>query len=259
MVPSVSPTELIKRLDEARARVPAGAVIATDGDGTLWRGDIGDQLFLAALRDRALRLAAREALLAEAVAHGIDVQDTDDANDLAQRLLDGLHAGQYDEERAFGMMAWAFAGWSSDELVEHARQVLDAFGFEAAVRAELRPVLGWAQDQGVPVWLVSASPVAVAAEAGRRLGIAKERVVAMDPAMEGDVIQPRLGRCATYGDGKLERLREATSAPLLTAFGDSGYDAAMLRVAELPVAVFPNSQLRALAPQLPGLVVVGDR
>ena len=35
--------------------------------------------------------------------------------------------------------------------------------------------------------------------------------------------------------------------------------AAMLRAAEVPVAVFPSAELRALALQLPGLVQVGDR
>jgi len=255
----VSPSELIERLDRALGGCSQRGIIATDGDGTLWRGDIGNELFLAALREGAFRVAAREPLLAEATAHQIAVDAAADANAIAQRLFEALLAGDYDEERAFGMMAWVFAGWTVGELADHCRRVLDEMRFEEAVLDELRPVLAWARKRDVPVWLVTASPLAIAAEAARRLGIATERVVAMEPALAGDVVEPRLARRATYGAGKLARLKEETDAPLLAAFGDSGYDATMLRAAEIPVAVFPNSQLRALAPQLPGLVVVGDR
>ena len=259
MATLASPTELCDRLDLAHAGLAPGAVIASDGDGTLWRGDIGDELFLAALRDQALREPAREALLDEAAIHGIDTPGAGDANDVAGLLFDALRAGRYDEERAFGMMAWAFAGWSLSELAVWSRRVLDDLDFEVAVRAELRPMLAWARDRSVPVWLVSASPLAIALEAARRLGIAAERVVAMEPAVERGMVQPRLGKRATYGEGKLLRLREATDAPLLAAFGDSGYDAAMLRAAELPVAVHPSPGLRALAPAMKGLIVVGAR
>lgn len=233
--------------------------MAADGDGTLWRGDIGDAFFLAALRDGALREAAHDPLLAEAEAQGVDVTGAGDANEVARRLFDAHRAGRYPEEPAFAMMAWAFAGWTVGELADHCRRVLDEFQFDEAVHDELRPVLAWASQRDIPFWLVTASPLAVATAAAKRLGIASERVVAMEPALAGDVVEPRLARRATYGDGKLARLKEATDAPLLAAFGDSGYDAAMLRAAEVPVAVFPNSELRALAPGLPGLVVLGDR
>ncbi len=252
-----SATELLEKLEVAHASLGAGSVMASDGDGTLWQGDIGDELFLAALRDDALREPARAALLEEAKRHSVDTHGAGGATDVARRLFGALQAGRYDEERAFGMMAWAFAGWSLRELALRSRQVLDDIDFEAALRTELRPVLVWARDRGVPLWLVTASPLAIALEAAGRLSIPAERVVAMEPAVQGGVVQPRLAKRTTYGQGKLLRLREATDAPLLAAFGDSSYDAAMLRAAELPVAVHPSPELQALAPAIKGLVVVG--
>ncbi len=256
---SVSSSELVDRLRRAHGGSAPKGIIATDGDGTLWRGDIGNELFLVALRGGAFREVARGALLVEAADHQIDMDPASDVNDIARRLFEEMLAGRYDEPRAFAMMAWVFAGWTAAELADHSRQVLDDFGFDAAVRSEVRPVLAWARAQAVPVWLVTASPLAVSVEAAKRLGLDPEQVVAMEPAMTDGVVQPRLGKPATCGDGKLVRLKEATDAPLLAAFGDTSYDAAMLRVAEVPVAVCPNSQLRALAPQLPGLLMVGDR
>ena len=51
---------------------PSKTVMAFDGDGTLWSGDVGEDLFHAATRAAFLLEDARPALLAEAARHDIE-------------------------------------------------------------------------------------------------------------------------------------------------------------------------------------------
>src|SRR5689334_13596435 len=71
--------ELAAPADDGRARV-----FATDADGTLWSGDIGEDLFQAFLAARTIQPAARDALAVEARDHDIDASG--DAQAIAERL-----------------------------------------------------------------------------------------------------------------------------------------------------------------------------
>jgi phosphoserine phosphatase len=205
-----------------------------------------------------VRDAARDALAAEATALGLAAEG--DANALTAALYDAYKADRYAHDRAFAMMAWVFAGWRVDELAGFCAEVLRAGRIEARVRPELREILGWAARRGVEVYVVSASVRTMIEVAVAPLGIAPERVAAMTPAVDGDgVILPRLDGPIVYGEGKLaalERARGGAPGGILGAFGDSAYDAAMLRAARVPVAVTPVPALVALAPTIPGVVVL---
>jgi HAD superfamily phosphoserine phosphatase-like hydrolase len=253
--PRATTGEILGRMEAELARLP-GAVIASDADGTLWDGDVGIELFEALIAARGAREAAREALAAEARSIGLD------AGGDAPALVDALYAAyasdRYAHDRAFAMMAWVFAGWRRDELVAFCGRVLDAGRIESRIRPELRAIFRWAEERGVPAYVVSASPIAVVEAAVARLGLAVARVVAMTPAVdESGAILPRLAGPIVYGEGKLSALEEARAGArgaLLAAFGDSAYDAAMLRAARVPVAVTPAPGLAALAPTIEGLV-----
>ena len=73
MARPVSPEALADLLASqcAKRRVPL--VVASDGDGTLWRGDVGEDLFSWAIEKRLLRRDALPRLLTEAAAHGIAI------------------------------------------------------------------------------------------------------------------------------------------------------------------------------------------
>jgi HAD superfamily phosphoserine phosphatase-like hydrolase len=240
-----------------RARLP-GAVIASDADGTLWDGDVGIELFEALLAARGARAEAREALEAEARFVGIDAEG--DAAAIVAALYEAYAADRYAHDRAFAMMAWVFAGWTRAELDAFCARVLDAGRIEARLRPELRDVFRWAEAHGVPAYVVSASPVAVVEAAVARLGLPTAGVVAMTPAVDaGGVILPRLAGPIVYGEGKLAALEAACPGArkaLLAAFGDSAYDAAMLRAARVPVAVTPAPRLAAIAPSIDRLVLL---
>ena len=183
--------QLVPLLNEHRARLAAeGSVaMASDGDHTLWDGDVGEAMFEMAVEDGKLRPAAARHLASEAHTWGVAVS-SEDPNAIGKTLLAAHRAGHYPPQPAFAMMAWAFAGWRIDELAGYCEEFLDRFGFEDRKRASLRPALDWAAEHGVPFWLVSASPLSIATAAAKRLGLSEDRVVAMTPAVEDGVVVP---------------------------------------------------------------------
>ncbi|MCC6557362.1 MAG: HAD-IB family phosphatase [Polyangiaceae bacterium] len=254
---------LLERIERvARTGGGGAAALAFDADGTLWTGDVGIDLFEAFLEARGARAEAEEALRREAEAHGVAAEGG--AHEIARALYDAFNAERYPEDRAFAMMAWAFAGWAEDEVAAFAERVLEARGIDARIRASLRAVIDWARARGVDVVIVSASPRVIVERGVRRLGVAPGRVFAMTPAVRGGRLAPELAEPPTYGDGKVRALARAVPAlaagagesPILAAFGDSAYDAPMLRAARVPVAVAPSPRLAALAGTIPGLLVL---
>jgi len=254
-LPVQTAATVLERLELERSRTPGPVMIASDGDGTLWKGDIGVEVFTALLGLGGVREDAREALLAEAREAGIAVSGS--PTDIAQTLQDAWLEHRMADERAYAMHAWGFAGWSAVELEIFVTEVLTAGGIEARTRHELGPILAWARDAGVELHVVSASPEAAVRHAAAGLGIGPDRVIAMAPAWAGDVVLPRLAAPAVYGAGKVLALeRAAPGVTLLGAFGDSGYDAPMLARARVPVAVDPKPALIDAARAIPGLVVL---
>ncbi|EYF05987.1 HAD family hydrolase [Chondromyces apiculatus] len=244
--------------------------MGTDADQTLWDGDVGFDIYEALLAARGVRTEARDALAREATACGLDVPPDADPNDLAARLYDQFKAGKYDEERAFAMMAWVFAGWTEDEVGAFAEQTFNATGLPARIRAGMKALVAWAHARGLRVIVVSASPQVVVERAVRAFAIPPVDVMAMRPRVTAGVIQPEMGAPATYGHGKVLAVERALNIPspadpsarrqltLLAAFGDSAYDAAMLALAMHPVAVTPSPKLLDLCRTLPGAVELED-
>lgn len=260
-IPRVTTDEVLERLERALGAWPreAGApALATDADHTLWDGDVGFDLYEALLAERAARPAARDALRREAEACGAAYAPEDDAPALAAALYEAFKAGRYAEDRAFAMMAWAFAGWTEGELAAFSERVFQARGLDARIRPGMRAVLDWARARGVKVLVVSASPQIVVERGVARLGVAPGEVLAMRPRVEGGVIRPELAAPATYAEGKVQAVRRAAGqgARLIAGFGDSAYDAPMMRLAAVPVAVTPAAKLLALCPTIPGVVVL---
>jgi phosphoserine phosphatase len=256
-IPRATAAEIQTRLEAELARASAPTLLASDADGTIWDGDVGFDLFDALLAAQGVREAARDALAAEA--REIGAADDGNANTLAVRLYDAYKADRYAHDRAFAMMAWAFAGWAEDEVTAFATRVLDDGKIDARIRPELTAIFRWAEARGVDVYVVSASPIGIIRAAAPRLGVALDHVVAMTPATAGGTLLPSLAGPIVYGEGKLaalERARPGAREALLGAFGDSTYDAAMLRAARVPVAVTPAPGLVALAPTIPGLAVL---
>ncbi len=256
-LPPVTAADVIARLAEAHAQTRADTpVLAFDADGTLWSGDVGEDLFHALLDERALRSEAQSALAEEARQFGVPAEG--DATALARALYDAYVAGKYPEDRVFAMMAWCSAGFTIDEARAYAQGVVARGKLADRLHRFLEPVLRWAESARVEVWVVSASVHWIVEIGVKELGIPAARVVAMRPGREGDRIAPALVGPPVYNEHKPVALFAARpGATLLGAFGDSSYDVPLLRASRVPVAVRPKPGLLARAGEVPALVAIG--
>lgn len=233
-----------------------GGVLATDADGTIWDGDVGVDIFEALLAAEGVREAALPALKAEAAAYGVEAAGSPTA--WARALYAAFSGERYAHEHAFAMMAWVFAGWHEDEVSAFATKVLDEGAITSRIRPEMKEIFRWAEHRSVPIYVVSASPIAIVALGARRLGVPVAAALAMTPAIDAQgVLLPRLAAPAVYGSGKIHALERAgVTARILGAFGDSAYDAEMLRKAHVPIAVTPSAGLLALLPSIAGAAIL---
>lgn len=254
-IPVVSAAELRLRLEGIREAVRGPVALAFDADGTLWSGDVGFDLFKAALAERALRPAARSALAAEAHAAGLSASANEDANEIALRLFAAWAAGDLSDERAFRMMAWAFAGFGEDEMLAFAAETQRASGLAERVHGASREVIRWAHGAGIEVWVVSASPRAAVVTGARHFEIDAARIIGVTPVVQGGVLTTELVEPISFESGKpLALSAHAPLTSVLAAFGDTASDVPLFLAAQLGVAVGPNDRLRAAAASVPGLV-----
>lgn len=238
---------------EALWRTKAGGVVATDGDGTLWSGDVGEDLFRAFLDRADVLPPAREAFCREARAHALS--DAGSGEEVAGRIYEAYVAGRFPEERVCELMTWCFAGWTRARVQQFARDLVDRIGLSARLHREVIHVLDRARAAGIEAVLVSASPAVVVLEAGARVGFDEAHVVASLPRFEADVMRAEVERPIPYGPGKVSRLRERIGErTLYAAFGDNAFDVAMLASARVAVAVRPKPKLRDRAHEVEGLV-----
>jgi phosphoserine phosphatase len=224
---------------------PRGVVLAFDGDGTLWSGDVGEDLFRAATRESFLLEAGLPALISEAERYHVPLGPAEgDANGVARALFASYLAGQYPERETCAMMTWCYAGRRVREVEALAALVLAHEDLKGRLTHELAPILQWGRDTGVRCVLISASPRAVVEAAGALWGFEPHDVAAATPAVSAGIIEPRMALPVPYAEDKLTAGRALFGdARWLCAFGDNVFDIDMLRTAELGVAVRPKPKL----------------
>ncbi|MGZ3453488.1 MAG: HAD family hydrolase [Polyangiales bacterium] len=256
MIPGISVEAAIARI-EAALKENAHVALATDGDGTLWTNDIGEALFDHVLHEGLVGEPAREALLAEAHAHGLDAAG--DATAIARVLWESYLAHKYPEDRMCAAMAWCMAGMKLDALDAYCDDVLERrFGVRGRIIEESLAVVRWVAKRDIPLWLVSASPRPVVSRAARiieELVSAKVSVVAMTPRVADGAIAVGIEGIWPYGEGKRQALDAALGdRTLVVALGDNVFDIPMLKSARVALAVRPKPALTAKANDAPGLL-----
>jgi phosphatidylglycerophosphatase C len=242
---TLSPEKLVVELSAMLGDAdPQGVAIAFDGDGTLWSGDVGEDLFRAAMRDQYLIEAACPALIAEAERYQLPLGANRDANGVARLLLAAYLAGTYPERDTCAMMAWCYAGRTLTEIADFAASVLKDADLEARLNREVGPIIDWARSQGIRLVLISASPRVVIDAAGSLWGFAPTDIAAATPALDAGRVLPRMAAPVPYAEAKISAGRALFgSARWLAAFGDNVFDIDMLKSAELGVAVRPKPRL----------------
>ncbi|HEX2730741.1 MAG TPA: haloacid dehalogenase-like hydrolase [Polyangiaceae bacterium] len=218
--------------------------LAFDADGTLWSGDVGDDLFRWGLEHELFRAPALPALQTLASEHSVALQGN--AGLQAQSLFEAFEQGRLPARSAYEMMVWAFAGWSIQELHLEVDQMLRATNLRERLFEPLGDVIAWARQRALPCYVVSASPIFVIERAVRVLGFEPEHLAAGEPMRSSEgIIAPHLAAPLPYLDHKVDAFRRiAPGARLLCAFGDSGFDLPLLQTADLAVAVRPKKGLR---------------
>ena len=239
---------------ESLANTQPGGAIAMDADGTLWSGDVGEDLFHAFVKHGLVEDPALEALRREAREHALS--DAGSGPDIARRIYAAYLGGHFPEERMCELMAWCFAGWTDGDVRAFARRVVAQSGLASRLHEEVQRVLAWARAASVTVVVVSASPIDIVREAAGSIGFEEHDVVAARPRFEGDVMLAQVDRPIPYAQGKVTRLRERIGphGALYAAFGDNAFDVALLATASLGVAVRPKARLRERANEVEGLI-----
>lgn len=249
---TLAPNRLV---EELRAMLgdtdPRRAVLAFDGDGTLWSGDVGEDLFHAAMQRAFLREDALPALLAEAARYDVPLAGARGANAVATVLFQAYLDGRYPERETCAMMTWCYAGHELGAVQSFARDVLTAADVPSRLHAELEPILEFAARAAVRCVLVSASPRVIVEPAGALRGFAPSDIAAATPSVADGRVEPRLHAPVPYAEHKLTAGRELFGdARWLAAFGDNVFDIEMLEAAEVGVAVRPKPRLLAQLPTL---------
>ena len=245
--------EVWARIERAAAEQPGG-VVATDADGTLWDGDVGEDLFHAFVDHGVVHEPAAQAMAREARDHALS--DAGTPLDVAHRLYAAYTEGRYPEQQACELMAWCLAGWTRAAVADFARSTVDKLGLAGRMHGEVMGLLDRARKAGIEVVLVSASPLAIVLAAGCAAGFDEAHVVAARALWDGDAMLPDVDRPIPYAEGKVQRLREhiGPNRPLYAALGDNGFDVALLASARVGIAVRPKPRLRDRAAEVPGLV-----
>ena len=166
---ALQPAErIIERIEEA-LRASPGGVLAFDGDGTLWDGDVGEDFFHALVAHGDFREPARAQMERDARTHGVALGGT--GKELAARIYDAYLAGRYPEEPVCELMTWCCAGWTASEVDAFAADVLARGWLGRGCTARSAGHRVGAVTLGIEVFLVSASPRAIIEHAGRAIGI----------------------------------------------------------------------------------------
>ncbi len=238
---TISAAEVVRSLSGAPS-----AWVATDADGTLWEGDVGED-WLSAVEEGVARL---DEIHVRAVARSMGLGDLEHPRDVVRLARNAFMLGSLDETTYFSLVALTLGKLPEPVARAAVREALAGRSLERRLIGETMAVLAGARSSAHRIVVVSASPRLVVEEAIALVGLEVDQVIGLE--LTEDAMHTRTPR--PYGSGKavlLDELRGAT--PVHAALGDSPFDAPMLARSRTPLAVRPKSTLASLAPAVPGL------
>lgn len=195
-----------------------------DCDGTLWSGDAGERFFDWELKRGVV---------------------SDDIIRWARARYADYRAGKVSEDDMCGEMVTLHKGLREDEVLRLSREFFDQ-NFVSRIFPEMRQLVAELQKSGCDVWAVSSTNEWTIREAMKHFAIPPEKILAASVEVEDGIITDRLIRVPS-GIGKPQAILEVIGRPPDAAFGNSRWDAEMLRIARYAVAVNPNPDLEKLA------------
>jgi phosphoserine phosphatase len=248
----LSAVELIARIESLKSG--PGGVLAFDGDGTLWSGDVGEDVFEAALEQSLIREAALPSLQETAACHDLAASGSPTA--IAARIYRAYREGRFPEDVVCEVMTWCYAGWKLDELAEFVSETLRRKRLNRRLNRKLEPILQYAKSARLRCVIISASPRVIVERAASHWCFATCDIAAAQAQVHDGVVLPALAVAVPYGPSKKSSGRALFGdAEWLASFGDSAFDIDMLLAAKLGVAVTPKPALRQALPSLPSVVL----
>lgn len=202
----------------------APRVAAFDCDGTLWSGDAGENFFDWEIRTGVV--SASVGLLMRA------------------RYAE-YKAGKISEDDMCGEMVQLHKGLREDDVLRLCNEFFEQ-NFASRIFPEMQQLISELQKSGCDVWAVSSTNEWIIREAMKHFGIPREKILAAAIEVDAGVVTDRLIRVPS-GIGKPQAILEVIGRPPDAAFGNSRWDAEMLRIARYAVAVNPNPDLETLA------------
>lgn len=247
-----SVTEAVSLLRET----PAGfvRVVATDADGTLWEGDVGDALFRHMAQRDAFSPDGRAAIAALCARLLGEVPTTVVAQ--ADALIAGHSDGRVPIEALCDLEAQCSGERPRQEWDALLREVATVFA--SRMRDESVRLLHALRGEGYAVHVVTGSLAALVEATLAAAGVAADRVsggVLLEA--QGRVLPLLAGPIPLHG-GKVEALRGAGHWPAAVGLGDGGWDASFLDGCALPLLVHPKPALLAAMKDHPRVARLSD-
>jgi phosphoserine phosphatase len=199
-----------------------GRPVAFDADGTLWRGDVGEDLLRYLITEGRLpRYRGRTGLYEE----------------YERRVAQDPASG------------YAFTVEVMEDVEEGALSALCQEFFQRRFAGRLfpftRPLVQALSGQGYAVWIVSASPTWPVVAGAAALGVPRERVIGVHCDLEAGRLTRRVHTPVPCGEGKVALLRSRGLRPVL-GVGNGDLDLQMLAYAERALVIAPHGQDNAL-------------
>ena len=195
-----------------------------DCDGTLWSGDVGERFFDWELRNGIF---------------------SDEVVSRMRARYAEYKAGKVSEDDMCGEMVTLHQGMREEEVLRLSAEFFQA-KFVGNIFPEMRQLIHDLQNMNCDVWAVSSTNEWTIREAMKHFGIPQGKILAALSQVENGIITDRLVRVPS-GIGKPKAILEVIGRPPDVAFGNSRWDADMLRISRYPVAVNPNPDLAQLA------------
>lgn len=195
-----------------------------DCDGTLWSGDAGESFFDWELKRGVV---------------------SDEVVRWARPRYADYKAGKVNEDQMCGEMATMHRGMLESEVETAAGQFFEE-KFKTRIFAEMQELIARLQESNCDVWAVSSTNVWVIREAMKHFAIEANHILAASAETEGGRITDRLVRVPS-GEGKPRAIREVVGKDPDAAFGNSRWDAEMLKIATHAFAINPNPDLEKAA------------
>lgn len=200
---------------EAVAPLDGPGDVAFDADGTLWRGDVGEELLRALAHQRLLPNRQGSGLYEEYERRV--AADPGDAYAWAVEVMEGL---------------------AESALAAECARLFDQ-RFAGKLFRWVRPLITALHAAGHRCWVVSASPVWAVRPGAAALGIPLDRVIGVTSDVENGLLTRRVHRPIPCGEGKVFRLKEKGCRPVL-GVGNGDLDLPMLAYSQRALVVAPH-------------------